>query len=357
LFGTWGRKEESFLLTNTLKTLCAIPGVSGREEKVRDYIKDQASYYADSVRVDAMGNLIVYKKGRIPGSKKLMLAAHMDEVGLIIHSVTDEGYLKFYTVGGIDRRVLLWKNLLVGEKAVPGFVGLKAYHLTTVEEGKSIPKMRDLVIDIGATSKEEALAQVSPGDVAVFDTDVLTFGHGNRLLKARAIDDRIGCAIMVELMKEDLPQDVTFVFTVQEEVGTRGAFGAAFSVTPDIALVLEGTTAADLPDMEQRQRVCSPGKGPVVPYMDGGTVYDRELFDLIRSLAEENGIPWQTKEYVSGGTDAGAIQRSREGVRVAAISAAVRYLHTTASVASLTDCAYILNLTRLFLRAVADMKA
>jgi endoglucanase len=275
-------------------------------------------------------------------------------VGLIIHTVTDEGYLKFYTVGGIDRRVLLGKNVLVGEKAVPGIIGLKAYHLTTAEEEKSVPKLKDLSIDIGAASKEEALALVSPGDIAVFDADVLTFGHG--LLKAKAIDDRIGCAVMVELLKEDLPQDVTFAFTVQEEVGTRGAFGAAFSVTPDIALVLEGTTAADLPDMAQRQRVCSPGKGPVVPYMDGGTVYDRELFDLLRSLAEENGIPWQTKEYVSGGTDAGAIQKSKAGVRVAAISAAVRYLHTPASVASLTDCAYILALARLFLRAVAAME-
>ena len=150
--------------------------------------------------------------------------------------------------------------------------------------------------------------------------------------------------------------DCTFVFTVQEEVGTRGAFGAAFSVTPDIALVLEGTTAADLPDMEGRQRVCAPGKGPVIPYMDGGTVYDRGLFELLRTLAQENDIPWQTKEYLSGGTDAAAIQRSKAGVRVGAISAAVRYLHTPSSVVSLEDCQHILTLARLFLSAVAAME-
>jgi endoglucanase len=327
--------------------------VSSREDPVRDYIKAQVAPYADSLRVDTMGNLIVHKKGAVPGAQKLMLAAHMDEVGLIIHTVTDEGYLKFYTVGGIDRRVLLGKNVLVGAKAVPGIIGLKAYHLTTAEEEKTVPKLKDLTIDIGAKSKDEALALVAPGDMAVFDTDILVFGHG--MLKAKAIDDRIGCAVMVELLKEDLPQDVTFAFTVQEEVGTRGAFGAAFSVTPDIALVLEGTTAADLPDMAKRQRVCAPGKGPVVPYMDGGTVYDRDLFVLLRTLAEENGLPWQTKEYVSGGTDAGAIQKSKAGVRVAAISAAVRYLHTPSSVASLTDCDHILTLARLFLRAVAQM--
>ena len=246
-----------------------------------------------------------------------------------------------------------WENQ-VGEKRLPGVVGLKAYHLTTAEERKKLPKRQEFYIDIGAKDGEEAKAHVSPGDVAVFDTDVLEFGNG--FLKAKAIDDRIGCAVMLELLREPLPMDCTFVFTVQEEVGTRGAFGAAFSVTPDIALVLEGTTAADLPDMEGRQRVCAPGKGPVIPYMDGGTVYDRGLFELLRTLAQENDIPWQTKEYLSGGTDAAAIQRSKSGVRVGAISAAVRYLHTPSSVVSIEDCQHILSLARLFLSAMAAME-
>ena len=150
--------------------------------------------------------------------------------------------------------------------------------------------------------------------------------------------------------------DCTFVFTVQEEVGTRGAFGATFSVKPDIALVLEGTTAADLPDMDSHKKVCSPGKGPVIPYMDGGTVYDQELFELLRTLAEQSCTPWQTKEYLSGGTDAAAIQRTREGVRVAALSAAVRYLHAPASVASVEDCQNMLILARRCLQAVAAME-
>ena len=243
---------------------------------------------------------------------------------------------------------------MVGERQLPGVIGLKAYHLTGAEEEKKVPKLKEFYIDIGAKDGEEARNYVSPGDVAVFDSDIVVFGHG--LLKAKAIDDRIGCAVMVELLKEDFPMDCTFAFTVQEEVGTRGAFGAAFSVTPDIALVLEGTTAADLPDMADRQKVCAPGKGPVVPYMDGGAVYDRELFELLRSLAVENKIPWQTKEYVSGGTDAGAIQRSKSGVRVAAISAAVRYLHTPSSVVSLEDCRNILMLARCFLKAVSTME-
>lgn len=341
------------MLIDTLKTLCALPGVSSREDAVRDYIRSQIAPHVDTLRVDAMGNLIAEKKGRVPGSKKLMLAAHMDEVGLMIRAITEEGYLKFSCVGGIDRRVLLGKRVLVGERQLPGVIGLKAYHLTSAEEEKKVPKLKDLYLDIGAGSREEAEALIRLGDVAVFDSDVVEFGHG--LLKAKAIDDRIGCAVMVELCKEDLPMDCTFAFTVQEEVGTRGAFGAAFSVTPDIALVLEGTTAADLPAMADRQKVCAPGKGPVVPFMDGATVYDRGLFELLRDLAEQHGIPWQTKEYLSGGTDAGAIQRSKEGVRVAAISAAVRYLHAPSSVASLEDCRQTLALARLFLEAVSTL--
>lgn len=342
------------MLIETLKALCALPGVSSHEEAVRAYIRDAVTPYADSIRVDTMGNLIVEKHGLTPGAKKLMVAAHMDEVGLMIHTITEDGYLKFGTVGGIDRRVLIGKSVLVGERRLPGVIGLKAYHLTSAEEEKTVPKLKDFYIDLGAKDREEAASLVSPGDVAVFDSDSLEFGNG--FLKAKAIDDRIGCAVMVELLKETLPMDCTFVFTVQEEVGTRGAFGAAFSVTPDIALVLEGTTAADLPDMPDRKKVCVPGKGPVVPYMDGGTVYDRALFELLRELAAQSHIPWQTKEFLSGGTDASAIQRTKEGIRVAGISAAVRYLHTPSSVASVEDCQNILVLARRFLQAVATME-
>ena len=342
------------MLIDTLKELCALPGVSSWEDAVRNYIRTQAEPYADSIRVDSIGNLIIEKKGAVPGAKKLMLAAHMDEVGLMVHTITDDGYLKFGCVGGIDRRVLIGKRVLVGPKQCPGVIGLKAYHLTDAEEVKKVPKLQKFYIDIGAEDKEDAMQYVEPGDVAVFAGDILTFGHG--LFKAKAIDDRIGCAVMLELLKEPLPMDCTFAFTVQEEVGTRGAFGAAFSITPDIALILEGTTAADLPAMTEYQKVCSPGKGPVIPFMDGGTVYDRELFELLRQLAEDHGLPWQTKEYISGGTDASAIQKSKNGVRVAGLSAAVRYLHTPSSVASTQDFEQILTLARLFLTAVAAME-
>ena len=334
-----------------IKELCALNGVSGDEDRVREFIRGQAEPYADSIRTDALGNLIVFKKGTKTTGHKLLMAAHMDEVGLIVTHVTDEGYLKFDFVGGVDRRVAIGKSVVLGDQAIQGIIGLKAIHLVSREERKKTPKTDSMYIDIGAKNKEEALKLVQPGTYGSFIGEPEAFGNG--LLKAKAIDDRVGCAIMLALMKEELPMDVTFAFTAQEEVGTRGAFGAAFSVSPEIALVLDTTTAADLPNVEEHRKVCAPGKGPVISYMDGGTIYDRGLFEDLRRLAEENQIPWQTKEYIAGGNDARSIQRSKAGVRVAAVSAAVRYLHAPASVGSVADFENMLKLARLFVADVA----
>jgi endoglucanase len=341
-------------LLNTVKTLCALPGVSSFEDEVRGYIRERVSPYAQSVRTDAMGNLIVFKQGERHTGNKLMLCAHMDEVGLMIRRITDDGYLKFDVVGGMDRRVLIGKRVFVGKNRIPGVIGLKAYHLVSADEEKKIPKLEEFFIDIGAKDKACAEGQVSLGDVAVFDAQPLEFGDG--MLKAKALDDRLGCAVLVKLLEEALPMDCVFVFTVQEEVGTRGAFGAAFSVMPEIALVLEGTTAADNPSTEGHKKVCTPGGGPVIPFMDGGTVYDRELFELLRVSAQRHGIPWQTKHYISGGTDSSALQRTKQGVRVCAISAAVRYLHAPASVASVRDLEQIYELAKAFIHAVACLE-
>ena len=330
-----------------LKQLCLLNGVSGDEGEVRAFLRAQAEPYADSIRTDALGNLIVFKQGAKATGDRLLLAAHMDEVGLIITHVTDDGFLKFGFVGGVDRRIAIGKPVVLGPDRVQGIISLKAIHLTDKAELKKVPKTDSLYIDIGAGSREEALKKVPLGTYGSFVSQPEEFGDG--FFKARAIDDRIGCAIMLELLKEELPLDVTFAFTAQEEVGTRGAFGAAFSVTPQVALVLETTTAADLPGVDSHRRVCAPGKGPVISYMDGSTIYDRGLFEDLRRLAEDNGIPWQTKEYIAGGNDARTIQRTKQGVRVAAMSAATRYLHAPSSVASVADFKNMLELTRLFL--------
>lgn len=339
-------------MLNLLKQLCALSGVSSWEDEVRDFIRTQAQPWADSIRTDPIGNLIVFKKGAKSTGNQLLLSAHMDEVGLMVKRIEEDGSLRFDTVGGIDRRVLLGKRVFVGADRIPAVVGSKPIHLTSREERKQLPKLDQLYLDIGAKDRAEAEQLVSLGDVAAFDPEWVEFGDG--MLKAKAIDDRVGCAVLLKLLQEELPMDCTFVFSAQEEVGTRGAFGYAFSVRPEIALVVEGTTASDIPGTPEHMTVCAPGKGPVIPFMDGGSIYDRKLFELLRRLAEDNGIPWQTKHRVAGGTDARAIQRSRAGVRVAGIAAAVRNIHTPSSTASIADCEALLRLARLFIQAVAE---
>ncbi|MCD8004795.1 MAG: M42 family metallopeptidase [Oscillospiraceae bacterium] len=339
-------------MIETLKQLCTLPGVSSFEDRVRDYLRKRAEPCAQRVQTDALGNLLVWKKGARSGGPRLLICAHMDEVGLMVDRVTDEGYLKFSCVGGIDRRILLGQRVFVGWEQIPGVVGLKAVHLTTAQERKTVPKAEELYIDIGAKDRREAEERVEPGDFASFQEDCLEFGAG--MLRAKAIDDRVGCAAALKLLEQPLPMDCVFAFTAQEEVGCQGAFGAAFGLEPELALVLETTTAADLPQVKGQRRVCQVGQGPVLSLVDGSTVYDRELFRLLQRTAEGLQIPWQVKHYIAGGNDARAVQRTKAGVRVAGLSVPVRYLHAPYSVASLEDCRRTLALARGFLDAIAQ---
>lgn len=341
-------------MLDTLKTLCYLSGVSGAEDEVRDYILERVMPHADELASDAMGNLIVFKKGAKTPERRLMLCAHMDEVGLIVTGCTDEGYLRFDCVGGIDRRVLIGKRVYVGPDRVDGVIALKAYHLVDEKEEKTVPKLDSLYIDIGCTSREQAQQAAAPGDRAVFYDSVVEFGDG--FLKAKAIDDRVGCAAMVKLIESELPCDTYFAFTTQEEVGTRGARTAAFSVRPDVTLVLETTTATDIPDLAENKVICHVGDGVVIPFMDRGTVYDRKLCAALTRIADENGIKHQTKRRISGGTDASAIQRSCAGVRTAAVSCAVRSIHSPAEVGKISEFEDLLKLAGLFIGEFAEGK-
>ena len=344
-------------MLRTLKTLCLLNGVSGSEEEVREYIKARASRYTDDIRTDRMGNLIVVKHaknspdGRLP---RLMLAAHMDEVGFMITQILDNGFLRFAPVGGIDPRIAFNRRVWVGEKRIPGVTGLKAVHQTPADKRGDIPDWTQMYIDIGAGDRAEAEKLVQIGDSVAFYSDFVRFGKSDGFVKAKAIDDRFGCAVMLRLLEKDLPMDVTFVFTVQEEVGTRGAFAAGWTVAPDIALILEGTTSADLAGVAGHKKVTRLGDGPVLGFMDAGTIYDRGLFEALRDLATENKLPWQIKGRIAGGTDASAIQKSRSGVRVASISAPVRSIHCPNSVAKISDIKAGLKLAELFIDAVAS---
>lgn len=330
-----------------LEELCLRNGASSNEAEVRDYIRNFAKGKADEIREDTMGNLYVFKKGKERREKKLMVCAHMDEVGLIVTDITEDGYLRFDFVGGVDRRVCIGKRVLVGKKKIPGIIGFKAVHLTTAKERESVPPLSTLCIDIGCTKKSKAEKFVSRGDTAVFDSSFVRLGE-NRI-KARAIDDRIGCAVMLKLISEELAYDTHFVFTVQEEVGCRGASTAVNVIKPDVALVLEGTTAADIPSSEGAMKVCSLGKGAVLGYMDGGAVYDKELFARLRSIAEEKNIPWQMKSRIAGGTDASRIYVSGSGVKTTSVSLPTRYIHSPSCVGDIRDMEAMLLLAREFI--------
>lgn len=334
-------------MLDTVKTLCSLNGASGYEDEVRDYILERVFPHISAIETDVLGNLIVSKKGARALSKKIMLCAHMDEVGLIIIDIGDNGYLRFDFLGGVDRRVIIGKRVLIGKNRVQGIIGIKAYHLVDKEEEKTVPKREELYIDIGAADRGEAENLVTLGDPAVFDSNPAEFGNG--FLKAKALDDRIGCAAMIKLIESELPCDCTFVFTVQEEIGTRGAKTASNKVMPDYAVVLEGTTAADLPEVPEGKQICRLGDGLVIPFMDKGTIYSRNLYKTLTETAEKAGIKWQTKTVIAGGTDASAIQRSGYGVDTIAVSAPLRNIHTPSSIAKISDFEDMPRLVELLL--------
>ncbi len=316
-----------------LQTLCNLNGISGDEKNVRDYIISQIEGKCE-YNVDPLGNIIALCMGEKTPDKKLMISAHMDEVGFIVTYITDKGLIKFAPVGGIDPRVVFGKRVKVGEKGVYGVVGGKVlHHLESDEKQKAVP-FDKLYIDIGADTKEQAEEYVSLGDSVCFDNSFITMGDK---LKSKAIDDRAGCAVMLDMIRHGVEYDTYFTFVVQEEIGLRGSTAAAYTVDPDYAIVLEATTAADIPASEDDKRVCELDKGAVVSFMDRHTMYDKALYSLAFEIGKEKGIPVQTKTMVAGGNDAGAIHKSRGGVKTCAISVPCRYLHSPSCVISKSD--------------------
>ncbi len=330
-----------------VKELCNLPGPSSFEDAVRNFIRERVS--ADEIHTDSMGNLICHKKG---SGKKVMVCAHMDEVGFIITEITDKGFLKFSTLGGIETAVMCSKKVLIGEKKVPGIISAKAIHLQKRSEELVPLKISDMCIDIGAKDKDTAKELVSLGDYAVFDGEYTEFG--DNLVKSKALDDRVGCAVLMELMKEEYDHDMYFVFTVQEEVGLRGATVAANSIKPDIALVLEGTTCSDVYGSKPHNQVTNLGNGAVITAMDGAAISDKSYFNYITDIAKKNNISLQLKRTTRGGTDAGAIQRSGIGVKTAVLAVPCRYLHSPISVMHKNDIESVHKLAKAVLQGGLD---
>lgn len=329
--------------TELLEKLCTACGVSGNEDDIRDIILSEIKAYADEIKIDALGNILAFKKGRQRAKSRLLLSAHMDEVGFIVTNINNDGSLKIASVGGIDKKAACGKAVLIGKNKLHGVIGATPIHVLKADERAKNPSIDSLYIDIGADSKEEAEKYVSLGDYVYFDS---VFEADDRII-GKAIDDRAGCMALIELIKSDLEYDAYFSFVVQEEIGLRGAKGAAFTLNPDAAIVVEATTASDIPDVSGADKVCSVGSGAVVSFMDGATMYDRELYKMIMDNAKKAGIPVQTKTKIAGGNDAGAIHQSRGGVRTAAISVPCRYLHSSTSLINADDLKAVCDVLKL----------
>lgn len=323
-----------------LKELSEAMGVSGHEDEVRQIITDAIADQVDEYRVDSIGNVIALNKGDGSSDLKVMVAAHMDEVGFMISQIEESGLLRFFKVGGLDDRILPAKVVWIGDNKVPGVIGAKPVHLTEQKERDKAIKYKKLTIDIGASSKAEAEKLVQRGDYATFATEFVELdpaGESWRTVRGKAFDDRAGCAVLIELLNTQYPFDLYAVFTVQEEVGLRGARVAAFAVEPDLAFVLEGTGANEIPTKKDISPSTRLGHGPAITVMDRSFIADKRLVRLLIDTAKELDIPYQIKQPGIGGTDAGAIHRTKEGVPSVTVSVPCRYIHSPAAILSLDD--------------------
>ena len=349
-------------LLKDLETLCGLFGPSGFENEVRDYVKEQLTAAGYTPITDAVGNMMV-EVGDQNSPYTLLIEAHMDEVGMMITEIEENGLLRFGCVGGIDPRVLCGKRVTVKGKDknnILGVIASKPIHLQAREERQRVTPADSMYIDIGVSSREEAEALLDLGDFATFESAFEVYGDPAVKIKAKAIDDRLGCAIMLRAllkMKQEnisLPYRLAMSFGVREEVGFSGAKPMTFRVRPTHAIVLESTAIADLADVPKASRVADQGNGGALSLADNGTIYNRSMIAFAEHTAKQNNIPVQVKRYVSGGNNAKHIQQSVGGAKVLALSAPTRYLHSAACVADLRDCEAMENLIWEMLMAFSN---
>ncbi|MBR2354164.1 MAG: M42 family metallopeptidase [Clostridia bacterium] len=345
-----------------IRALSEAFGPTGCEAPVREVILSYVRPLADSILRDSMGNLIcLCRFGEGEDRQRVMISAHMDEVGMMVTEITEEGYCRFDTVGGIMLAVMEGRKVTLGDetKRISGVIASKAIHHKKPKDRKKPTPIEKLYIDIGAKDREEAEKYVSVGTLATFDSEWYRFGEGGMQIKGKALDDRLGCAVMIQAMKalrETPPEgdvDLYFCFTVREEIGLSGAKVVANRLKPDVAIVLECTAVSDLAEVPEHRRVAMQGKGGALSLMDRSTVYDRDVVDFALDTAEKNGIPVQIKKFVSGGNDAGSIHKSGKGVKTLALSVPTRYLHSPACVANLNDVRSVTALCEALLRRLS----
>ncbi|MEM3626936.1 MAG: M42 family metallopeptidase [Candidatus Bathyarchaeia archaeon] len=334
-------------LVDILEKLSNACGVAGRENEVRSLMRDFLIPYVDEVKEDKLGNLIGVKRGK-KDKPKVMLAAHMDEIGLLVKSVTKEGFLQFTKIGGIDDRVLLAQKVIVQTEKGPiyGIIGSKPPHIQKEEERKKIMSYDELFIDIGAENQEQARKMgVRIGDPVEFDVKFAKIRED--IVTGKAFDDRVGCAVMAEVMKLLKETECTLyaVGTVQEEVGLRGATTAAFGIYPDIGIALDVAVAGDTPGVKEGEAPVKMRSGPSLTVADYGLITHPKVLRLLIDVAEENKIPYQLETGMLGSTDAARISLTREGVPSGVIAVPTRYIHSPVSLLSLEDAEKTAKLT------------
>ena len=334
-----------------LEKLCNACAVSGDEGEVRKIVLEEVKPFADEVKVDAMGNVLVTKRGNGKNLPRVMLDAHMDEVGFILVEDEGNGLFRFQIVNGIDPRHLPGKPVLVGKNHAYGVIGMKPVHLIEDGEYKRKPSIDSLRIDLGPEGKAK------PGDWATFATKFKRVGPS---IMAKAIDNRIGVATLIELVKSAPPNiDLLAAFTVQEEIGLRGAMVAAYAFDPDLAIVIDSTPARDLPihdGSENANYNTKLGLGPAIYVHNRSTIDDPRLVRFLQEIAEAEGIPYQIRQPGGGGTNAGAIQRTRSGIPVVSASVPHRYTHSPISISRVDDWKNTIKLLHTALQKItADL--
>lgn len=334
-----------------LKELTEAMGPSGFENEIRNVIRQQITPLADKVYTDVLGSLIAEKN---PGAKgpRVMLDAHMDEVGLMIVHVEDNGLLRFRPIGGVDPRILVSKPVIIGDQRIFGVIGSKPIHLQEPSERTEPLGFKQLFIDIGAKDRADALKAVNLGDVAMFTT---RYGEmGENCAKGKSFDDRVGCGVLIETLRESYNLPLFGSFSVQEEIGLRGATATAHRIQPDIAIALEGTVCLDVVDAPGHGQGTLLGKGPALTVLDGNTIANKRFLDFMVAVAEKHDIPHQFRRVKGGSNDFGIIHQTRGGVVGGAISVPVRYIHAPAQVISLDDYRHAIQLVKALLHEIAD---
>ncbi len=342
-----------------LQELSETIGVSGKEEAVRKIILGAIDGHASEIRIDPMGGVSAIKKGTGKNRPRVMLAAHMDETGFMVTGLGGDGLIKFTNIGGVDERILPGLRVKIGDDKIPGVIIWTPIHKSS---GQNTPlKVSDLRIDIGASSKDEVGGKVKLGDRIAYDSRFMEIGK--TMLRGKSFDDRVGCSLLVDVLQSGpYPVDVLAAFTVQEEIGLRGARVAAQRLKPDVAIALEGTTANDIPnpmaEIDEDEGhfpnpTCKLGDGPALTVMDRSLIVNPQLLNFLRDTAEKHKIPYQVKTYLGGGTDAGAIHTSNAGVVSGVISVPCRYIHSPTAYLNRDDYANTLKLIQAVLK---DMK-